>query len=35
MRGIYDPGSKFTDKQGFRKDVPEDVKELSVSLAST
>jgi alpha-N-arabinofuranosidase len=31
--GIYDPGSKLADKQGFRKDVLEAVKGLNVSIA--
>ncbi len=30
--GIYDPGSKLADKQGFRKDVLEAVKGLNVSI---
>ena len=30
--GIYEPGHKEADEQGFRKDVIELVKELNVSL---
>ena len=30
--GIYEPGSKFSDADGFRKDVMEAVKGLNVSL---
>lgn len=30
--GIYDPGSKLSDKEGFRKDVLQAVKNLHVSI---
>src|SRR5437867_4786455 len=30
--GIYDPGSKFADANGFRKDVMEEVRQLGVPI---
>jgi alpha-L-arabinofuranosidase len=30
--GIYDPGSKFADANGFRKDVMEEVREMGVPI---
>jgi alpha-L-arabinofuranosidase len=30
--GIYDPGSKFADANGFRRDVLEDIKRLNVPI---
>ena len=30
--GVYDPGSKLSDSQGFRKDVLEEVRELQVPI---
>jgi alpha-N-arabinofuranosidase len=30
--GIYDPGSKLSDSNGFRKDVLEDIKQLNVPM---
>ncbi len=30
--GIYEPGSKLSDSNGFRKDVPEEVRKLGVPI---
>src|SRR5437879_5294389 len=30
--GIYDPGSKLSDSNGFRKDVMEEIRSLSVAI---
>src|SRR5947199_10555078 len=30
--GIYDPGSKLSDSNGFRKDVMQEIRQLSVPI---